>query len=389
MSKFTQYLKATAIAMLIPFSAHAQKKASANNTKAQMASLTKAAGKYNLWDNRKPTDYDATKDFLKYPIKMNYTVDSLMYAYDKMPEAYYQEGIVLNYVREYPELDNQNIPSTIVHEGLHFIQAAKVAYLEKQPEYKGLTFRQAYEIEMCREIASHIGDKLADELAKGKSLDIIDIARITNKETQRFLNMEAREVYLDQFYNTACNHFNPDATEESGKDSFMKIKAAIMSQYIVVNGEVKSINLLPLLTDANFDLIKPQDSAMKKYADEKEGINELRRRGYYKGGDISDGQKLKIMAKRYRMHISKWEKDDLFSKSSRSSNLSMDVSAYFPHMSAQQYEQTQALINKMAQNEASGKHNENQTVLNQFISAKDKTAIQTASLMATETRVNR
>ena len=381
MSKFTQYIKAFAVALLIPFSAHAQKAKQPNlSKKAQIAELTKRAAKYNLWDDRKSMDYDASKDFLKYPVKVNYTVDSLMFAYKDMPQAYLQDGVVINYVRNSPELRVKNIPSTLVHEGLHYIQLKKIAHLRKQPEYKGMTFKQAYELEMCREAISYIGDKIADELAKNKQLDIVDISKIANQEAQRYLKTQAKdEIYMDQFYNFARNYYNPDISEEIGNEAFTKLKAAILTHYVVTDKQMKPLCLLPLLTDETLNLLVAHDVSLNRYANEKTATDNGRRSGFYHA-EISETQQLQIMKLRYGRHINKWEKSDLYPKESRSGKLSMDVSAYFPSLSAEKYAQAQSLIDKMAQNETAGKHDENQVMLKNIIETKDTSMLNTKTL---------
>lgn len=387
MSKFTQYLKATAIAMLIPFSAHAQKKASADNTKVQIASLTKAAGKYNLWDDRKTTDYDAAKDFLKYPVTVNYTVDSLAYA-DEL-NAYFQEAIVVNFERDDPLNFEKRLPRDLVHESLHYIQKAKINKILEQHPKQGLTFEQAYLVSMYKEIAAHIGDRIAVELANKKQVDLPDIAKIANNEIDRYLTGEGKaQCYKTQYFNDAQKLYSPDATEESGREVFLKAAAAIMSQYVEVNQQMESINLLPLLTDHSLNLIKVPAGEMQKFENEKEGIQTNRRSGHCHSG-INAEQKLMVMKRRLAFHRRKDADDAPYPLSTRSPHLSMDVSAYFPSMSATQFKQAKDLIGKFVQNEAAGNHADNQATLNQFIGAKDKTAIQTASLMATETRVNR
>ena len=381
MSKFSQYIKALAIALLIPFSAHAQKaKQPKISKKAQITELTKRAGKYNLWDDRKSVDYDASKDFLKYPVKVNYTVDSLMYAYNDMPEAYLKDGVVINYVRNYPELRTKNIPATLVHEGLHYIQAEKIAHLKKQPEYKGITFKQAYELEMCCEVASYIGDKIADELSKNKQLDIADISKIANQEAQRYLKTQAKEeVYLNQFYNHARNSYNPDTNEEIGNEAFMKLKADILTHYVVTDRQMKPLCLLPLLTDETLNLLTAHDVSMNRYANEKSATDNGRKTGFYHG-DINEAQQLQIMRLRYGRHLNKWEESDLYPKETRSDKLSMDVSAFFPTLTAEKYAQLQSLIDKMAQNETAGKHDENQIMLKKIIETKDTSILNTKTL---------
>ena len=386
MSKFTQYLKATAIALLVPFSASAQKKAPEKDpVKIRIAALSQSAGKYNLWDERKPTDYDATHDILKYPVRVNYTIDSLAYA--GSTDAYIEEAIIANFERIDSTNFSKQLPSNLVHECLHYIQSAKIDYILQQPEAKGLTFQQAYELAMCKEIAAHIGDQIAEELSNGKKIDIVDITKIANAETNRYLNGEGiSQAYKNQYFDTACNIFDPNAAEGTDNTSFLKLKAAIMSQYININGQMKSVNLLPLLTDENAKLIQPPAGEMQKYENKNEEIKENRKKFQNKG--ISAAQKLRIMQRRFRMHTEKWDDSDPHPPNVRSGKLTMDVSRFFPTLSTEQFEQTQKMIDKMAQNEAAGNHSDNQDFLRQFINTKDKTVISIASLMAEKERVN-
>ena len=389
MSKFMQYLKAAAIGLLIPLSAQAQKKAPQKDpVKVKIAELTKRAGKYNLWDERKPVDYDAAKDFLKYPVKINYTVDSLMYAEQANLEAYFQEAVIINYIRSAPDDFTQNLQGTLIHEGLHYIQNSKIKHILNQPDAGKITFEQAFEIAMCKEVASHISDVITDKIAAGQKLDLADIAKIANQETQRYLGKDFSEQYRRQFSSDAKAFFSPEATEKSGHDTYMKLKAAVLSQYVVTDSQMQSICLLPLLTDKSLSLIKTPTSETEKFNAEKTEILSAKKQGYF-NRDYDAQKRYLIMRKRYGAHTNKWEDTDRWPQSTRSEKLSMDVSKFFPTLSAEQFSQIKELLNKMAQNEAAGNHADNQATLNQFIGAKDKTAIQTASLMATETRVNR
>lgn len=368
MSKFTQYLKAAALAVLLPSSAHAQKNVPEKDPiKVKIAALNKEAGKYNLWDNRKPTDYDASKDFLKFPVQVNYTIDSLAYA--GSTDAYVEEAIIANFERIDSANFSKQLPSNLVHECLHYIQSAKIDYILQQPEAKGLTFQQAYEIAMCKEVAAHIGDQIAEELANGKKIDIVDITKIANAETSRYLDSEGvSQAYKNQYFDTACNIFNPNATEETDNTSFLKLKAAVMSQYININGQMRSVNLLPLLTDENAKLIRMPAGEMQKYENRSEEIKANRKKFQNKG--ISAAQQFRIMQRRFRMHTEKWNDSDPNPPSVRSDKLTMDVSAFFPTMSNEQFEQTQKMIDKMAKNEAAGNHSENQDMIAKLLQLK-------------------
>ena len=285
---------------------------------------------YKFIDERPATTYDASKDFLAYPVKVNYTVDSVLWAdgYD----AYFQEAIVVNFEKDakaQADFDKELQP-TLVHEVLHFIQEEKAKHLLSQKMAKGLTFEQAYELAMCREVASHVGAKLAKEMNASKNFDIKKFAKIVNEETKEYLTDCDRyngSFYKEQFFTEAKHQFSPVA-QNGNQETFLKLKSAIMSIYVNVDGKMMSVNLLPFLLKENADKIKTHPQQLARYQQDKALIDE-EAKSNQPASPISEKTKIVLIQKRYKAFKN--------GNSARSGGQTADVSAYFPKMTVEEY----------------------------------------------------
>ena len=288
-----------------------------------------------------------------------------MFAYKDMPQAYLQDGVVINYVRNSPELRVKNIPSTIVHEGLHYIQAEKIAHFKKQPEYKGITFKQAYELEMWKETASHVAASIA-LLSSEDSIGLSDITRVTNQAAQRYLEGQTENSgYHNQFFTQALKNYDPDVTPQEGYETYMRCKAAIMTQYVNINGKMKSFSVLPLLTDTCYKLARIPNQMLNKYNDNRQKIDRQSRDGAY-FSEMTDFRKFDIMSRRYDGHL-RQEENSPYPYSCRSDTLSTDVSDFFPKLHPASYNQAMYMIKALVDNEANGNHQKNQEILATFM----------------------
>lgn len=343
MKKLKKSLLIGGMALLLGSSSSAQstKKAPIRKTpksevKAKILSLKKQIGNYadRLIDERPTTTYDASKDFLAYPVKVNYTVDSLNFGNDY--NAYFQEAIVVVFNRD--EINNtpdgqqmfdQRLNPDLLHEMLHFIQKEKIKHLLSQEMAQNLTFEQAYELSVCKEVASHIGDKLAQEMNASKKFDFNKFVGIINKEAHRFLNNK-NSLYSDQFFSEASHSFRPNSNPKN-QDTFLKLKAAILSTYVIVDNQMKPVNLLPLLSQENLDLIHIPVEQLAKYTANQASIDQSAQTNNESFGKISEQQKIQLISARFRSYFKS------SNKSVRSEPLNRDISAYFPKLSAEEY----------------------------------------------------
>jgi hypothetical protein len=306
----------------------------------QINELKKHIGNYaeNLIDERPVATYDATKDFLAYPVKVNYTVDTLQYSNGY--NAQFQEAVTVFFDRETDSSPqgqkdfNHRVAPDVVHEMLHFIQKEKLKHLMSQDVAGNLNFGQAYEIAACKEVASHVADKLALEMNAAHKFDFAKFVGIINRETKRFMKQGSTiDLYRKQFFGEAEGLFNPNAKTDN-EDGFMKTKAAILTVFVNVDGEMKPINLLPLLIKANVDLITIPQSEQNKYVAERAAIDRGAEKNTSGYGQISDEQKKQLLIKRFRSFHR--------GMSVRSAPQNMDVSAYFPKMSTAEYEMVES-----------------------------------------------
>ena len=366
--RLAQYIKSTALALFIPFftGASAQRYSAENNYKEKITRLTHKAKGYNLWDSRKPINYTVANDSIAYPVIVNYTIDSIQYAGEFSTRANFNEAITLYYLRRCPQAFHSNTNGRLFHEALHFIQNEKMKYLRSRPEYKGVTFEQAYELEMWKETASYIAACIAGRLSGDSIMGLSDIVRMTNRGAQYYLKGQTDSSgYHRQFFNQALKHYNPDVTAQEGYETYMRCKAAIMTQYVNVDGEIKSLNILPLLTDSCYKLINIPNHMMNKYYNNRHTIDHLSRSGDFQL-EINDAKKFNLMSKRYGLH-KKQEQDEPYPYSCRSDTLSADISSSLPKLHPAHYNQAVYMINAIINNEANNQHQKNQEILATFI----------------------
>lgn len=364
--KMPHYIKTVALALLIPFSANTPAQNTlTGSSKQKIAQLTKKAKGYNLWDSRKPINYTVTNDNISYPVMINYTIDSIQYSGKFSTRADFKEAITLYYLRRNPQAFHQNMHGRLIHEALHFIQSEKMKYLRSRPEYKGITFEQAYELEMWKETASHVAASIA-LLSSEDSIGLSDITRVTNQAAQRYLEGQTENSgYHNQFFTQALKNYDPDVTPQEGYETYMRCKAAIMTQYVNVNGKMKSFSVLPLLTDTCYKLARIPNQMLNKYNDNQQKIDRQSRDGAY-FSEMTDFRKFDIMSRRYDGHL-RQEENSPYPYSCRSDTLSTDVSDFFPKLHPASYNQAMYMIKALVDNEANGNHQKNQEILATFM----------------------
>jgi len=361
------YIKSLALALLIPFSTGAKAQDFPENFsyREKISGLANRARGYNIWDKRKPIDYTVANDSITYPIKINYTVDSIYHEGNFGTRADFKEAISLYYHRQNPEAFSHNMHGKLIHEALHYIQNEKIKHLRKRPDFKGLTFEQAYELEIWKEIASYVAGSIANKLASDSVMGLSDIVRMTNGAMQHYLDGQTdNSGYHNQYYGQALKNYNPKVTPEEGFESYLRCRAAIMTQYVNVNGKIYRFCMLPLLTDESYAKIRIPQHMLQKYHQHRGEIDRDKRNGNITD-QMTSARQYNIMSERYEAHTNKKRKDP-YPYSCRSDTLSIDVSDYIPKMTPAHFNQAQYMLLAIITNEQEGKHAENQEILAAF-----------------------